>query len=104
MNNVKTMLSIALLATLLIFPLACNKKQTPEKTNKPTAEAKPSIKARAGGNLECYSDNKCSNNIWTGNSAHNCCSKGKGGKSWTCPSYNNGKCVKCSANKSRHCP
>ena len=56
-----------------------------------------------GGNLKCFSDKKGRNKIWTGNSAHNCCTK-KGGKSWSCPSVNRGKVIKCSVSKDFHCP
>lgn len=57
----------------------------------------------AGGNLRCFSDKKGNNQVWTGNSIHNCCAN-KGGKSWSCPSINGGAVTKCSTVNQGHCP
>ncbi len=86
-------------AALMLIALAC--MACSEKSQNPPQEtADTSFEAAAGGNLECYSDKKGNNRIWTGNSAHNCCAN-KGGKSWRC---NGGALVKCSVNNSYHCP
>lgn len=56
-----------------------------------------------GGNLSCCSDKKCENQVWTGNSIHNCCAN-RGGKSWTCPTIADGECIKCAFVNQGHCP
>jgi hypothetical protein len=57
-----------------------------------------------GGHLTCYGGKDGTGKILVKkmSSAHNCCRSGRG-KSWTCPTYNDGQPVNCSAKKDLEC-
>ncbi|MDX1804914.1 MAG: hypothetical protein R3292_12605 [Alcanivorax sp.] len=96
MSLKKNLATHAVIALIALSTLACADREPQTTSHK----SNMTVESMAGGNLSCYSDRKGNNLIWTGNSAHNCCSN-RGGKSWRC---GNGPVVKCSVNNSYHCP
>lgn len=96
MSFKKNLLTHAAIILVALGTMAC----TDNGQNSQTDSSTTSLETMAGGNLSCYSDKNGNNKIWTGNSAHNCCTK-RGGKSWSC---DGGPVTKCSQNNDYHCP
>lgn len=96
MSFKKSLIPCLVITLIAIGTMACTDKPPHSQVDNTGS----SLKTMAGGNLECYSDRNGNNKIWTGNSAHNCCTK-RGGKSWSC---DDGPVTKCSQNNDYHCP